>query len=169
MQAVAGMASVASSPLSARRRLFRGVRPKTMRSILILAFGLVTVTTPLFGTSFAPPQKHAIHSPNRSVFAWVDPSRNRITVHQTASPRKTLWSIKRSTWPGTFFVSDSGGAVVFVAWKFVRTDQLDEPALIVYTSEEISFSKSYRDLSKPRRLALSEVGPGFLWLRRVAF
>jgi len=128
------------------------------------AFLILAVATSAFATSFVPPQKRDVYSPNKEYFVRVDPQRNKLTVYRTTSPKRALWSIERPIWLEEYFISDSGSAVVFVAWEFVRTDQLNEPALIVYTSEGIALSKTYKEISKPRRIALNEVGPiGSFW------
>lgn len=129
----------------------------------VLSFVFIATQMPAWATSYAPPERQVIQSPDGRFELIVDPKSKIHSVRSTKT-RKTLWDFKRTVWHDSWFVSPDGRRVVVVRWRFCKTDELDAPAVEIYHQGRLERTFSYRTISKPRRLRFNEVGPiGSFW------
>lgn len=85
-------------------------------------------------------------------------------VRASGAEGKPLWTFSRALWHDDYFLSADGAYVVTIAWKFVKAEEIDQPAVIVYGAKGIVTQMSYRQLTNPRVYRPQEAGPiGDFW------
>lgn len=93
--------------------------------VVLLLVGLVGLAG---ATSYAPPEKHDVRSPDGLFVLHVDPTAGRLTVAR-AGDAAPAWSLERKIGFERYFLAQGGARIAVVTWKFVHVDKLDEPAL----------------------------------------
>jgi len=113
-------------------------------------------------TSFAEPQDREVKSANGKYSLKIEAESGK---HRIYEGEKLLWSFEREIWHDEYFVSNDGKHVLWVAWKFVREDQVKrDVAVKVYGAKGVEMSQTYDQVSQPRPYAEGEVGPiGDFW------
>ncbi len=85
-------------------------------------------------------------------------------VKSTGAAGKVLWNFTRTLGHDDYFLSADGAYVVGVAWQFVKVDELDQPAVVVYGAKGIVSQWTFRQVGNPRSYRPQEVGPiGDFW------
>lgn len=136
----------------------------TRFAALVLVCFAVSVTT--FATSYGPPLDREICSPNGLFLLRIHARSGKHEVFGANSPsrRKPLWSFVRHVWHDECFVSDDGNSVVWVAWQFVKKNDLQTNAIEVWSSQGLASQASYSKVGDVRPLSRGEVGPiGDFW------
>jgi hypothetical protein len=127
---------------------------------------LLLVSPGLLATSYAPPRRHSVYSPNGSYFLDVDPRAETLTVYATADPKTPLWSFSSPIWHGPFYLSNDGRVAAGLAWVHVRVEDVEDAVAVQFWDRTGEF-KSYAmaDLCpRPRRPLPFAVGPiGGFW------
>jgi hypothetical protein len=128
----------------------------------MLVVGLVGVAN---ATSYGPPQKHDVRSPDGLFVLHVDPHAQRITVARTDAPQAPLWSLERKIGFETYFLAPGGKRVAAVTWRFVQVDKLGEPAVEILDGGGRVTYWSVEDLiaQPPRIRGVGPIGP--FWRR----
>jgi hypothetical protein len=112
-------------------------------------------------TSYAPPQKRDVRSPDGAFVLHVDPAAGRLTVATTADPATPLWSIPRRIQFEEYFLAPGGQHVGVVAWRFVQVDKLDDPGVEILGASGPVATYSIRSLvSQPSVIyGVGPIGP----------
>lgn len=80
-------------------------------------------------TSYGPPEKHDVRSPDGAHVLHVDPKEQRLTVASTSDPTTPLWSLPRRIQFEQYFLAPGGQRIAVVAWGFVQVEHLDDPGV----------------------------------------
>lgn len=133
--------------------------------VVLLIVGLVGVAG---ATSYGPPEKHDVRSPDGAFVLHVDPSAQRITVARSDAAATPLWSLERKIGFETYFLAPGGQRVAAVTWQFVQVDNLGDPAVEILDGGGRVTYWSVEDLiAQPPRIR--GVGPiGSFWRRWLA-
>lgn len=134
-----------------------------MKSLRLLTplFSIWLFLHPAAATSYAPPSDEVIKSPNGRFELHIKAKSGTHTIYQG---KKRLWKFKRDVWHHACFLSDDGQHVLWLAWPFVKTEQLEEPALVIYGAKGELAKKSFKELCVPRKYRRNEIGPiGDFW------
>ncbi len=118
----------------------------------------------VFGTSYAPLQERLVKSQNGLFVLRVHPKDGMHEVFAAKEPRRVLWSFTRTVWHDEYFVSDDGLRVAWIAWEFVKTDELQNSAVEIWTKDGIAKKASFTDVGDLHRPSSKEVTPiGDFW------
>ncbi|MFM7180527.1 MAG: hypothetical protein ACKO2G_03560 [Verrucomicrobiales bacterium] len=130
---------------------------------------LLTFSTVIFfslissarATKFAAPEDEEVKSPNGRYLLHINAKSGQ---HEVREGTKVLWSFKKDVWHNNYSVSNDGKHVLWVAWTFVKAEDIKTEALTVYSSEGVVLKKTYAELGTPRRYRDDEIGPiGDFW------
>jgi hypothetical protein len=125
---------------------------------------LVWLWAPMaMATSYAEPQKQDIASADGKFVLHVDPHAATQTVAAAADTATPLWSFPHEVGFASFFLASDGLSVAVVSWEFVKVDDLDEPAVELWSAKGRIKTYSHRELiARPPRI--HGVGPiGSFW------
>lgn len=131
--------------------------------ILVLTLSLISVT---FATSFAPPKSKKIYSLNHHYFIDFNPDKKLQNVMKVSNQTpKFAWSMSYTIDYGDeLFVSDKGRHVIVVRSKYVKIDDLHQPAVLIFNPSGLQATLTYDQLSTPRKYHEREIGPiGDFW------
>jgi hypothetical protein len=106
-------------------------------AILLLVGGVANAT------SFGPPREHDVMSPNGEWKLHVDP---KSKTHVVTRDDTVVWTLQRDVKYDALVISDDGTTIAAVAWSYVRVDDLDKPAVELWTKDGLQKSWSYREL-----------------------
>ncbi len=131
-------------------------------SIFILSFMVSTA----FATKFAEPAAAHIFSSNKKFYIDFKPEAHvqkvvKVNPHQI----KNIWSFSYPVaMDDVLFLSNNGKRVYVVRSKYVKTDDLNKPAIFIFNSNGLQKTYSYREISIPRKYHPNEMGPiGDFW------
>jgi hypothetical protein len=114
-------------------------------------------------TSFSERVDHDVTSANGKFILHVSAKDGNHEVTGEFGSNKG-WKFSNHVAFQSFFVSDDGESVALVDWALCKADELDQPAVVIYTREGARRTFSYRELSIPRKRNEDEVGPvGDFW------
>ena len=131
----------------------------TLTIVLIAAF-LVDV----FGTSYAPPQERLVKSQNELFVLRVHPKGGKHEIFAAKDPQRVLWSFTRPVWHDEYFVSDDGLRIVWIAWQYVKTDELQNGAVELWSKDGIAKKASFTEVGDIHRPSSEQVAPiGDFW------
>jgi hypothetical protein len=118
--------------------------------VRIVVLALLLCTTRIAGaTKYAPPEERDEPSPNGAYVVHVDPKGKLHVVRRGTTPQ---WSFTREVGFDTFFVANDGKTVAVVRWHLVKLEQLDEPAVELWTQAGLARTYSVRELvAQPAR------------------
>lgn len=134
-----------------------------MKRIIILPF-LILTTGIILATSYSGPVKQTVYSSNGKFFAVVDPGKSAQNIYSSASPRKVLWSFSFSPEMDSWFIPDNGEYAACIRWRFVRSEDLEKPAVIIFKKSGERIEYTFSSLVKARRPGLFETAPkGSSW------
>jgi hypothetical protein len=94
-------------------------------ALLLLLVG----TSAAMATSYAPPEKHDVRSPDGTHVLHVDPQEQRLTVASTSDPAVPLWSIPHRIQWEQYFLAPGGQRIAVVAWRFIQVERLGDPGV----------------------------------------
>ncbi len=127
---------------------------------------LLLTPTPSYATSYAPPERHDVFSPNGLFVLDVDPKTENHTVYKVGDRAKPLWSFSKRVWHYPFLLANDGSVVATLAWEHVRVDDLDDADCVQFWKGSGIF-KSYTFAQlcpAPARTSSVGVGPvGVFW------
>jgi hypothetical protein len=131
-----------------------------VRALLVLLLLGVRIAA---ATSYAPPAKRDVRSPDGAFVLHVDPAAGRLTVATTADPATPVWSVARRIQFEEYFVAPGGQHIGVVAWRFIQVDKLDDPGVEILGASGPVARYSIRSLvSQPS--VIHGVGPiGPFW------
>lgn len=125
---------------------------------------LISSAVALMATSYSGPVKQKVFSGNGKFFAVIDPEVDVQKVYRDSDHAKVYWSFAFRPEADSWFVSDNGYYVVCIRWRFVRADDLDEPAVIIFSRKNGRTDYSYNSLVKARKTGFFETAPrGSFW------
>ena len=130
--------------------------------ITTIIFALIAASQAL-GTSYAPPQRQVISSANGKFTVTIDP---KTDVHKVRKKdeQTVLWQFKKSVWHDQWIISDDGKKVVWIAWRWVQQDKLDQSAIIVFSNDGSQKSYTFKQVSDPGDKRPKAMGPiGDFW------
>jgi hypothetical protein len=87
---------------------------------------LLAVPCSAWGTSYAPPQRRDVYSPNRQFILDVNPETGVHSVYAVADRTRELWSFKLSVWLFDFALSNDGKVVAVVFWQHLHAEDVEE-------------------------------------------
>lgn len=129
-----------------------------------ILISLIFFTSQLYATSFTTPSKERVYSENGKYFALVDPSSNRISVHEKDNPKTEHWFFNWKVGNDTWVVANSGNTVVWIAWKYLTKDDVDRPCIAVFDFSGVKQFYRCAELTKLRKYKVNEIGPmGDFW------
>jgi len=112
-------------------------------------------------TSYAKPKDRDIKSSNGQYLLHINAGSG---LHEVKEGEKVLWSFEKNVWHNDYYVSDDGKYVLWVAWKYVKEEDLQAEAVVVYSSEGVVLKKTYAEVGTPRKYKEDEIGPiGDFW------
>ena len=114
-------------------------------------------------TSYAPPEREEISSPNGEFLLIVDPETERHVISAAADPKTEIWAFTRGVWHFPFLLSNDGLTVAVVAWRHVKEDSLADGNCVTFYSSDgsevrIPFSDVYPNPPKTRHVGVGPVG-----------
>lgn len=136
------------------------------RTIHLLATACCLVIAPCdsFGTSIVPPSDKTILSPNQSYELKISAKSGLHRLRKAYGLHKTLWTFRRHVWHDEYFVSSTGGHVACISWEFVKIEDLDLPAVVIYGATGEVAKMTFRQVGDARRYRRREIGPiGEFW------
>jgi hypothetical protein len=101
----------------------------TWMAVRVALVVLVLAVRVAVATSYAPPEKRDVRSPDGAFVLHVDPDAARLTVASSADPGTPLWSLPRRVQFEAYFLAPGGQHIAVVAWRFVHVEQLDAPGV----------------------------------------
>lgn len=113
----------------------------------------------ILATSFSGPVKQAVYSSNGKFMAVIDPEKSVQNIYRTSEPGRLYWSFSFLPEMDSWFVADNGGHVVCIRWRFVRSEDLARPAIIIFKKDGNRSEYSYNSLVKARRPGILETAP----------
>ena len=122
-------------------------------------FVLLT-TSPASATSFAPPQRHDVFSPNRLFVLDADPGKKLNTVYATSDRTKPLWSFPGVLWFCFPQISNDGTVVAIVGAGFVQAEDLKNATAIEFINKDGVFKSFTVAELCPHPPRTQDVGPG---------
>ncbi len=124
---------------------------------------LCCMTSVAFATSYAPADAKKIYSLNKYYYIDFNPNQKQQNVMQENN-KKPLWSFNVDNQLGDeFFISNDGKHAYVIRSKFVKIDDLNTPAILIF-SPKGKTQYTYSQLGKPRVYRYREVGPiGDFW------
>lgn len=125
---------------------------------ILLIFMLLSARL-ILATSYSGPAKQTVYSSNGKFFAVIDPQKSIQTIYRSSAPQKVYWSFSFSPEMDAWFVPDNGEYAVCIRWRFVRAEDLDKPAIIIFKKDGSRREHSCSSLVKARRPGLFEVVP----------
>jgi len=118
----------------------------------------------ILATSYSAPVSRKVYSSDGKYYVVIDPGKDLQKVYNVSSPGKIYWSFNFSPEMDSWFLSNNGEYVVCVRWKFVRAEDLDKPAVIVFKKSGLRDEFTYNFLVKSRRTGFFETAPhGSFW------
>ena len=130
----------------------------------LLIFIMLLSAVPLIATSFSGPVKQTVYSEDGKFCAVIDPDRKIQNVYKSSSMKNVYWLFEFTPELDLWFVSNNGSYVVCVRWRFVRADDLDKPAVIIFMQNGTRKDYSYNTLVKARKTGFFETAPrGSFW------
>lgn len=124
---------------------------------------MIALTGNALATKFVSQKSHDVESTNRKFKLHVNAEDG---AHEVSGDFGFLkgWKFHHDISNHGFFVSDDGESAAVVHWRFCKTEELDEPAVVIYGRDGARRIFTYRQLSKPRKLGEDEIGPiGDFW------
>ena len=116
------------------------------------------------GTSYAPPEDRRVKSQNELFVLRVHPKGGKHEIFAAKDLKRVLWSFTRPVWHDEYFVSDDGLRVVWIAWEFVKTDELQNSAVEIWSKDGIVKKASFIELGDMHRPSSEQVAPiGGFW------
>lgn len=135
-----------------------------MRKTAILLVLMIFSACLILATSYSGPVKQTVHSCDGKYFAVIDPAHVVQNVYRSSGQPKIYWSFSFTPEMDKWFVPDNGEFVVCIRWRFVRTEDLEKPAVIIFYRDGSIKKHSYNSLVKARRTGLFETAPeGSFW------
>lgn len=131
-----------------------------------ILFPILTIiaAVPLIATSYSGPVKQTVYSEDGKFCAVIDPARTIQKVYKSAFMNNVYWSFEFSPELDLWFVSNNGTYVVCVRWRFVRVEDLDKPAVIIFMQNGTRKDYSCNALVKARKTGFFETAPkGGFW------
>ncbi len=111
-------------------------------------------------TSFAPPKRHSVSSPNGGFVLDVNPDTRINTLYSAADKRRPLWSFTGLVWLEPILVSNDGKVVVRVASPYVEDQDIAGTTAVEFLNRDgVVQSYTLSDLC-PRPAKTSDVGVG---------
>ncbi len=133
-----------------------------LRLIYFILF--ICLSAAAFATSYSGPVKQTVSSSDGKYCAVIDPAETVQKVYKSDSMKKVLWSFSFTPELDSWFVSNNGQYVVCVRWRFVRVEDLDKPAIVVFRKDGSRSDYSYNSLGGARKTGLFETAPrGNFW------
>ncbi len=153
------MNTLACAWVSIHRSMSWPISLLRMGSVLFL-FSMMISTA--FATKMAAPPPEKIYSANQKYYIDFDPTAQKQNVMKN---NQILWSF---AYPVAFddklFISNNGKYIYVVRSRFVQNDDLNKPALFVFSPVGLKTQYTYNKLSVPRRYQAGEAGPiGDFW------
>jgi len=126
-------------------------------SIFILSF-MVSIA---FATKFAEPKEAQIFSSNKKYYIDFKPEAHVLKVVKVYKhPTKDIWSFSYPVgMDDLLFLSNNGKRAYVVRAKYVKTEELNKPAVFIFDSKGLQKTYSYREISIPRKYHNNEMGP----------
>jgi len=135
-----------------------------MRYKYAFLFSLVLGASAAMATSYSGPVKQTVYSCNGGYYAVLDPAKEEQYVYKKDKNVKAVWSFSFRPEMDTWLVPDNGEFVACIRWRFVRLEDLDRPAIIIFRKDGTRAEYSYNSLGKARRTGLFETAPkGSFW------
>ncbi|HPS58855.1 MAG TPA: hypothetical protein PK514_12185 [Spirochaetota bacterium] len=135
-----------------------------MKFRAILLISMLLSARLILATSYSGPIKQKVYSSNGKFFVVIDPQKSIQAIYRSSAPKKVYWSFSFAPEMDTWFIPDNGDYVACIRWRFVRAEDLDKPAVIIFERGGSRREHSYNSLVKARRTGLLETAPkGSFW------
>lgn len=130
-----------------------------MRPVLLLL--LFALTGPLWANAAPPPDNYEVRSPNGE---WIVRCHRREAtqrVHKLGASEAAWTFDVTDPWNQDYFISNDGAAVAVVGPWWVKSDELDRPAVRIFTRTGVL--AEFRHEALCPRMEKSTSGGGWLW------
>ncbi|MBK8094420.1 MAG: hypothetical protein IPK32_21265 [Verrucomicrobiaceae bacterium] len=135
-----------------------------MKTVAVTIAIITAFLGDVFATSFAPPKDRLVKSENEHFVLRVHAKNGKHEVFAAKNPKRVLWSFTRPIWHDEYFVSDDGSRVVWIAWEFVKTDELQNNAVEIWSKDGIAKKASFKEVGDIHRPSSEQVAPiGDFW------
>lgn len=115
-------------------------------------------------TSYASPSDRVVKSLGGKFELAIKAKSGQHIVRKSDQPAKILWSFSRPVWHHDYYVSSDGTYVVWVALPYVQTDELKNPAIVIYSAKGVVVEWTFNQVGGARRYNAGEIGPiGDFW------
>ena len=133
-----------------------------LKVLPILIIVLLSLISTAYATSYAPPKAKKIYSLDNHYFIDFNPDKKTQQVMKVINNTDATyaWSFSYDIEYGDeLFVSNNGMHVLIVRSKFVITEDLHKPAVLIFNSNGLQTKFTYSQLSTPRKYHDREIGP----------
>ena len=150
----------------------KGIAMSPAATVLLILSMAVACAQRAHATSYAPPTRRDVFSPNGMFVLDVNPEVSTQSVYRVEDKSKPIWTFEHGVSWQRFFLSNDGLVVCQVAWENVRIQQYDSPA-VSFIGRGGSFqSYTYRELCPRPYTTEEDFGPigdfWRVWLHRTA-